>query len=71
LLNVPVHKKGNKAKMMSYRPVSLLETFSKILETAVFNRFNKHLEVSSILVYTRAVWVQVRYYDSKSNLYCT
>jgi hypothetical protein len=57
--------------MMSYRPVSLLETFSKILETAVFNRFNKHLEVSSILVYTRAVWVQVRYYDSKSNLYCT
>jgi len=35
---------------MSYRPISLLVTFSKFLETAVFNRFNKHLEVNSILV---------------------
>jgi len=50
LLNVPVHKKGNKAKMMSYRPVSLLVTLSTILETAVCNRFDKHLEVNNILV---------------------
>jgi len=36
--------------MMSYRPISLLVTFSKILETATFNRFNKHVEVNRILV---------------------
>jgi hypothetical protein len=50
LLNVPAQNKGIKAKMTSYRLLSLLATFSKILETTVFNRFNKHLQVNNILV---------------------
>jgi hypothetical protein len=36
--------------MTNYRPISLLITASKILETVVFNRLNQHLQVNNILV---------------------
>jgi hypothetical protein len=73
LLNVPVLKKGNKGKMVSYRPITLLVTFSKILETAVFNRFNKHLEVNNILVpeqfgFRKGVTVQKAIFTQADNI---
>jgi hypothetical protein len=74
LLNVPVHKKGNKAKMMSYRPISLLVTFSKILETAVFNRLNKHL--NNILVpehfgFRKGIMIQKAIFSLPDNILIT
>ena len=33
-------KKGDKTNMTNYRPISLLTTFSKILETVKYNRLN-------------------------------
>lgn len=36
--------------MTNYRPISLLISFSKILETAVFNRLQQYLQANKILV---------------------
>jgi hypothetical protein len=46
----PIYKKGDKNSMINYRPISLLTTLSKILETVVFNTLCQHLQVSNILV---------------------
>jgi hypothetical protein len=46
----PVYKKGDKTRMTKYRPISLLISFSKILETIMLNRLNQHLQTNSILV---------------------
>ena len=40
---VPIHKKGSKEHVSSYRPVSLLCILSKVLERCVFDRLYKHL----------------------------
>jgi hypothetical protein len=36
--------------MRNYRPISLLISFSKILETALFNRLQQYLQANKILV---------------------
>jgi hypothetical protein len=36
--------------MANYRPISLLITFSKILETVMFNLLDQHLQANSIFV---------------------
>jgi len=36
--------------MTNYIPISLLISFSKILETAVFNRLQQYLQANKILV---------------------
>jgi hypothetical protein len=36
--------------MTNYRPISLLITISKILESVVFNRLSLHLQVNNILL---------------------
>ena len=61
---------------MGYRPISLLVTFSKILETAVFNRFNKHLEVNSILVpeqfgFRKGIMIQKAIFTLPDNILTT
>jgi hypothetical protein len=46
----PVYKKGHKTSTTNYRPISLLITISKILETVAFNRLSLHLQVNNILL---------------------
>ena len=40
---VPVHKKGDKAHVENYRPISLLSIISKVLERCVFNNIKHHV----------------------------
>ncbi|PNF23822.1 hypothetical protein B7P43_G15913 [Cryptotermes secundus] len=46
----PVFKKGDKYSMTNYRPISLLSTFSKILEKVMYSRINQHMHCNNILV---------------------
>jgi hypothetical protein len=45
----PIYKKGGHKEMNNYRPISLLMTSSKILETIMFKRLVQHLESNNIL----------------------
>ena len=46
----PLHKKGDKFNISNYRPISLLPTFSKIFEKAMYSRLNQHLYTNNMLV---------------------
>ena len=46
---IPVFKKGNKTELTSYRPISLLTSFSKIFEKLIHTRLNKHIILHKIL----------------------
>ena len=46
---VPIFKKGAPADPNNYRPVSLLPSFSKILERVMFNKIIKFTEIHGIL----------------------
>ena len=46
---VPLYKKGSKLDPGNYRPVSILNVLSKILERAVHSQLNEYLEKRSIL----------------------
>jgi hypothetical protein len=39
----PLHKKGDKTDPSNYRPISMLTSFSKVLEKALYNRLNEFL----------------------------
>jgi Notch-like protein len=45
----PLYKKGSKLDMANYRPISLLTTFSKILEKVMQTRSLNHLTNCNIL----------------------
>lgn len=45
----PVYKKGERRLIKNYRPISLLTTFSKILERCIQKRFVKYLDENNIL----------------------
>jgi len=45
----PIYKKGDKSIMTNYRPISLLISCSKILETIMLNRLYQYLQTSEIL----------------------
>jgi len=44
----PLFKKGDKTIPSNYRPISLLTSFSKVFEKALFNRIIKHIEKNNI-----------------------
>ena len=46
---IPIHKSGSKESMDNYRPIALLDTFSKILEKIVCSRLSIYLENNSLL----------------------
>jgi hypothetical protein len=39
--------------MTKYRPISLLTSFSKVLEKIIYDRFIKHIQMNNILVEER------------------
>jgi len=46
---LPIHKKGDKSVKSNYRPISLLLSCSKILETIMFNRLYQYVHTDAIL----------------------
>jgi hypothetical protein len=46
----PLHKKDDKMNMPNYRPISLLTTFSIILEKVMYNRLSHYLQTNNVLV---------------------
>ena len=46
---IPIHKNGSAKDVNNYRPISLLSTFSKIMEKLMATRLNNYLELHSII----------------------
>jgi retron-type reverse transcriptase len=46
----PIHKKGDKMNPTNYRPISLLTTFSKVFEKALYIRLIGHFNTHQLLV---------------------
>lgn len=50
---IPVFKSGNKTDVSNYRPISILSTFSKILEKLICKRTRTFLDKNSVLIPTQ------------------
>jgi hypothetical protein len=46
----PIFKKGDKPEISNYRPVSLLTSFSKVIEKIIFRRLYNYLKENNALV---------------------
>jgi hypothetical protein len=46
----PLSKKREKTEFSNYRPISLLSSFSKIIEKIIYRRLYDHLNTNNILV---------------------
>ena len=46
----PIYKGGDKNEMPNFRPVSVLGTFSKIIERLVYNRLMDHIQQHNIII---------------------
>ena len=46
----PIYKKGDKMNPTNYRPLSLLTSFSKVFEKALYTRLTDHLNTNKLLV---------------------
>jgi len=46
----PIFKKGNKQEICKYRAISLLTSFSKIIEKCIYARLHAHIDINNILV---------------------
>ena len=46
---IPIHKNGSTKDVNNYRPISLLSSFSKIIEKLMANRLNTFLDLHSII----------------------
>jgi hypothetical protein len=46
----PFHKKGDKPNISYYRSISLLTTFSKVIEYVMYNTISHYLKANNILV---------------------
>jgi len=45
----PMYKKGDKSDPSNYRPISMLTSFSKVLEKALYRRLIEHIDNNNIL----------------------
>ena len=50
---IPIYKQGDKTDIGNYRPISILSSFSKILEKLVCKRTHSFLDKHSILLFTQ------------------
>jgi hypothetical protein len=48
-LIIPIFKNGDKKKIANYRPISLLPSFSKILEKIMYSRLMNYVVTNNIL----------------------
>lgn len=46
---VPIHKAGDKTNCDNYRPITLVNAFSKILEKIVYQKLTLHLERNNLI----------------------
>ncbi len=46
---VPIFKSGDKTKLINYRPISIIPTFSKLFEKLMYNRMIKFIDKYNIL----------------------
>ena len=46
----PIYKEGDKMNPTNYRPISLLTSFSKVFEKALYTRLTEHLNTNKLLV---------------------
>ena len=46
----PIYKKGNKINLTNYRPITLLTSFSKVFEKALFIRLTENFNTNNLLV---------------------
>ena len=49
----PLFKRGDKTKLFNYRPISILSSFSKVLEKVMYKQLQDHLNKHSILAQER------------------
>jgi hypothetical protein len=45
----PLYKKGDKTDISNYKPISLLTSFSKVTEKALYNRLTEYVNNNKIL----------------------
>ena len=45
----PLFKKGDKSNISNYRPISILSSFTKVLEKVMYNHLQEHLNKYSVL----------------------
>lgn len=65
----PLCKKGDIHDLSNYRPISLLSTFSKILERLMYNRLSTCLHKHSIIFFG-TVWVSKMLFNRISFTFC-
>ena len=53
----PIHKKGSKAEMSNYRPISILPTLSKITESVIHSRLLRHLLSNNLISKQQAAYL--------------
>jgi len=46
---IPIFKKGNNSDPANYRPISVLTSFAKVLETALYMRLAGHITLNNML----------------------
>ena len=46
----PLYRKGDKTNPSNYRPISLLTSFSKVFEKALYVKLTEHINNNDILV---------------------
>jgi hypothetical protein len=46
---IPIFKSGESSSLVNYRPISLLPTFSKVLERIVYRRLDQYLKKNKVL----------------------